>query len=487
MRGVPNELSRVLEQSLSRPGGETVRWLVPVTAESVHRMESLCLLADATGYSVDFKVSPGLSERERAFFDDIVRSRATATASRVGRWSSKLREYLGFAGECLKLVEHIGGAVSRRAPVADAPLRTVALVGVYGFEHVGDMGILGGVLLRIHRRFGVEQAHLLSYRPGYTRRLAAGLDTPVALHVHSIGAATAERVVRESDAVIWAGGPLMDLPRILVRNLWMACAVRRRGGPFFLEGIGVGPFRRRLSRWAARRLVGLAQRVSVRTRGASADPVLKGIDVEFGCDPAFDYLATRDGSLTRLDPRRAGSIQALLRGSEDRLRVGLNIRRIRPFYRRQPASASVAMEQRFMDDLVDGLARFARECERPVSYVFFPMNLIQVGESDLAAAFDLSRRLGDRVDLRVWQADPDVDDVIYLMRRLHIAVTMRFHAGIFALSQRLPTIGIDYQGGGKVENLFCDLGRSEDVRRMETMRASWLVNRLEHHRAGTEP
>ena len=49
-----------------------------------------------------------------------------------------------------------------------------------------------------------------------------------------------------------------------------------------------------------------------------------------------------------------------------------------------------------------------------------------------------------------------VDAVLALLRGLDAAVTMRFHASVFALSQQVPAIGIDYQVGGigKVGELF---------------------------------
>ncbi len=478
--GASVELSTILDESGRYGDARAVKWVVPVTSGTVHRIEGLCLLAEEAGYGLKFDVSPDLTERERAFFDDILGARADMVTSKLARLNAQinaqLHEYLSFAGECLRFSVRMGFAAMSRRPVQAAPFRNIALVGVYGFEHVGDMGILGGVLLRIHQRFGVKEAQLFSYRPDYTRRLAAGLDTPVSLQVHSIEPALAKRILRNADAVVWAGGPLMDLPRVLIRNLSAVYLMKRLGRPFLLEGIGVGPFRRSLSRWAARRIVSSAQHISVRTQGAAADPVLDGVNVDIGRDPAFDYLETRRRELSRLNPREAESVQALLRGTDDRLCIGLNIRKIRHFYRQQSPSDCASMERRFMDQLADGLTRFAHESSRPVSYIFFPMNLIQVGMSDLGAAFSLRRHLGSKVDLRIWQADPDVDDVVFLLRRLHMAVTMRFHASIFALSQDLPTIGIDYQAGGKVENLFQDLGRPQDVCRMESLDASWLYN-----------
>jgi len=127
--------------------------------------------------------------------------------------------------------------------------------------------------------------------------------------------------------------------------------------------------------------------------------------------------------------------------------------------------------------LAEGFVGFAQASARPVSYVFFPMNAIQFGYSDLESAFRLQERLAGRLDVRVWEADPTIDGVLHL---LDAAVAMRLHACIFALSQRVPVLGVDYYPGqgGKVEALFTDRGRPEDVRRLDTMETEWLVRRL---------
>jgi polysaccharide pyruvyl transferase WcaK-like protein len=126
------------------------------------------------------------------------------------------------------------------------------------------------------------------------------------------------------------------------------------------------------------------------------------------------------------------------------------------------------------------MRRFANSSARPVSFVFFPMNPIQSGMSDLASAYRLFRLVGHELDFRVWEADPDVDGVLYFLRRVHAAITVRFHASIFALSQGIPTIGVDYFPGvgGKVLELFSDLQREDDARVMDALTAEWVAERL---------
>ena len=62
----------------------------------------------------------------------------------------------------------------------------------------------------------------------------------------------------------------------------------------------------------------------------------------------------------------------------------------------------------------------------------------------------------------------------------YAAIAMRFHATIFALSQGLRTIGVDYRVGGrdKVAALLGDFGQSENCCRIDTMTSDWLATRL---------
>ncbi len=100
--------------------------------------------------------------------------------------------------------------------------------------------------------------------------------------------------------------------------------------------------------------------------------------------------------------------------------------------------------------------------------------------ADLRIADEVHAILGDKVDLRVWEGDPDVDGILHLLRQVDCAVTMRFHACIFALTQDVPTLGIDYYPGigGKVEQLFADRDCSDDASRMDLFDVDWFVKSL---------
>jgi polysaccharide pyruvyl transferase WcaK-like protein len=209
------------------------------------------------------------------------------------------------------------------------------------------------------------------------------------------------------------------------------------------------------------------------------------MDLEQGRDPAFDYLESRDSELSRLPDVDRAEIDRLLDDTAGRPVVGINIRPIRPEWtvsadESNQVEYTRCAEARFEQQLADGLRRFHQACPTPPCFVFFPMNAIQFGMSDLRSAYQIRRLVRGDVDFRVWEADASLDGVLALVRRLDIVISMRFHATIFALSLQKRVIGIDYRVGkrDKVAALLTDCGQSTNCTRIDTMTSDWLAARL---------
>lgn len=411
--------------------------------------------------------------------------------SGAGRLSAQIVEVSGVLHEgCLALAQWVCAKFAnlirgRREHETERLLNRVLLIGAYGGEHIGDAAILGGVLFRINRRYGTTEGVLMSQRPAHTRHLMPMLDTPFKLDVESYEPANIRQHLASVDAVVFAGGPLIDLPKQLVKHLYAASLASRADKPFIAEGIGPGPFPRWPSEWTARRLVRLADRISLRTAKQSDAPVLQGLTPEVGRDPAFDYLATRGAVLSRLRETDRQWIDRLVQGTQGRLLIGLNLRPIRHLFTvgapaGKRAEYTRQIEARFEERLANGMRLFHRACSVPPCFIFFPMNAIQFGMSDLRSAYRVQRWLGADIDFRVWEADASLDGVVALLRRLDIVIAMRFHAAIFALAQQRKVIGIDYRIGqrDKVGELLSDFGQSQNCSRIDEMTSDWLLQRL---------
>lgn len=408
-----------------------------------------------------------------------------------GRRFARMLEVAGVLFEGLRALLQWGLAAAARFPGVkeslgdDVKLPSVMVIGAYGGEHIGDAAILGGVLLRMHERFATSRAILISQRPNHTRHLVPMLDLPVQIEVEGHAHSKIASRMTEIDAVVFAGGPLMDIPKQLTRHLYAVALACRRGKPFIIEGVGAGPFLLRVSEWVARRLVRLASSVSVRTSTDAEAAIMRGVAVRIGRDPAFDYLATRPAQLTRIPDSDRRFAERLLADTDGRLLIGINLRPIRHIYTVSNAGSDGADHTRavvsgFEAAFARGLRRFHRSCARPPCFVFYTMNGVQFGSSDLRSAYRLEHLLGADVDFRVWEADPSLDAVVSVLRRMDAVVAMRFHGAIFALSQARPLIGIDYRIGknDKVHALLEDLGQAENCVRVDLFREEWLLGRL---------
>lgn len=458
-----------------RGSGQDVTWRVAVGPRSVYSIEAVHRLAFEAGIGVRLVTPSPLDEPERAFFDDYVRYRLPFPPSE--RLRRRAAEWIAAGGEALSAATELVLPSGARRPAPDC-LGSVVIIGAYGGDHIGDAAILGGTLLSLHRRYGVTRATVMSGRPEHTRRLAEGIATPVHVDVAPYRSRTVKRALADADALVLGGGPLYGSPRVLARHLAAVKGARRRGLPFIVERIGMARFGDPLTRWAARRILCDATRISVRTSGSARHPLMAGLAPEIGRDPAFDYLAER-GELDRLPRVDAAAVEALLAGTKGSLKVGVNLRATHDQWADLSDLSQDTVDPDFMRKLAKGLVGFARSSQRPVTYVYFPMNAIQLGMSDLSAAYELRRLVGDAIDLRVWEADASLDGVLHLLRRLDAAVAMRFHAAVFALTQKVPLIGVDYfTGAGKVSELLADQGRPDDACTVARFTSEWLVERL---------
>lgn len=365
------------------------------------------------------------------------------------------------------------------------------LVGAYGGEHIGDIAILGGVLLRLNQNYGVTKAVLMTQRPNHTRHLVEQLHTPVSLTVSEYTVAEIDNYLPASDALVHAGGPLTDIPKQLTLHLYAAAKAKSMGKNYLMEGIGPTTFKRASSRITARQLVKLTDQIVVRTQQDVTSAVIQGANVKVSHDPAFDFLSTL-GKELQVPPSEKDEIETLLSDTANRPVVGINIRPINDLFtptkgNQDRLAQTRAIEDQMERNLAKGLAQFAEQCDVPPVFIFFPMNAIQFGKSDNRSAYRISRHLPPHMDARFWHSDASLEAVVSLIRRLDTVISMRFHATIFALSQNCMPIGIDYRIGMKykVTAVMEDAGQAEFCCRIDQVDSQWIADKL-HERISSK-
>jgi len=355
-------------------------------------------------------------------------------------------------------------------------LKKALIVGCYGGEHVGDAAILGGVLQRIERDFSVKSVVIASSRPDRTERWSSSLKTNLQVTVIPYNSSDIEASLPHCDSLVFAGGPLMDLPALLVKHLQAALKAKSLGLPVLIEGCGIGPFRFELSRKIVRRLLAMADHVRLRTQASVDISARWGTAALLARDPAFDYLDSRALAVTNSQDVPESLATILVTNKKI---VGINLRPLWQKYAKGYINSKkvLEIEEAFLSELTKAL--IARQ--DGIRYVFFPMNPDQYGFSDLSIAFRLKEKLPEFFDFMIWEYEPDVDELIYFLSKMTSCLTMRFHASIFSLALKIPTIGIDYgiSCQSKVGDLFCEAGLADSVISVDNLKSSWVVDRLD--------
>lgn len=328
----------------------------------------------------------------------------------------------------------------------------VCIIGMYGGEHVGDAAILGGSISRVLKRHPyINKITVYSFRKDRTQCWVDNLrDLPSNITINVCGAENDFiKAIKSADMLLWAGGPVMELPVVLTRNYHFIRTASSVGVPFEMEGIGYGPINTSFGGYITKRILNSSRYITVRS--LTDKNKLNGFSAlenkDFPRDPAFSYLELVPNDCV-LDKRECQSLDLLLRDTRKRI-VAINLR---PLWYRYGKNDTFNYDA-FLREIVDFVNTL-----NDTTVVFFPMNADQYGFSDLDVAYEIKNKLNADVDFRIWEIEPTINGVVSLLRKVDAALCMRFHAVIFAQSQKTPVIGIDYSlsGKGKVSTLFDD-------------------------------
>ena len=392
---------------------------------------------------------------------------------------SKLIRIFSFVQAFFAALPHLTKMMIRRPSTPEAAqisISKVVCIGMYGGEHVGDAAILGGVILRLIQKYNIQEAYVSSFRPDRTQRWVDSLKLPIPIRV--IAPKETTSYIHACDALVLAGGPVMELPTIILQQLIYVSQNLSLGKPFIIEGVGIGPFKQKITRWFSSLLFRQAKTLSVRTITDSEDNLVRSLKPEISQDPAFDYLSTRKGIIIPGESRVEKFLPVI---PDDRklMRVGLNLR---PLWKKYIFSSlnDQGIQRAFLDAFAQSLVSTTDSLDFPVEFYFFPMNADQFGFSDLDIAYELKSKLSNSFPLKIWEIEPDIDLLLSFLQKMDAVIAMRFHAVVFALSQGIPLLAIDYSYGrdGKVSNLLNEYKYSNHVTRIDTFTSEWMIERL---------
>lgn len=352
-------------------------------------------------------------------------------------------------------------------------LNNVLVIGCYGGEHVGDAAILGGVILRLKEKYGIETITILSIRPDRTRCWVQNLAIKdITIKVHEIN----ERLdFKDYDGLVLGGGPVMSIPVLLSNHLSIIRKFKNLSKPFIIEGIGIGPLNSWITKQMAAKILKSASLMTVRTENDYKNVKERGLNVVKTHDPAFNYLNQLE--LNNFTPD--STLENLI-NTEKEIWV-INLRPLWAKYSNGNDELKI-----IENNVIDSIANIIIENQKNKRFIFMPMNADQFGFSDLEIAFKLEKRiklLSNHIDFKIWEYEPDINNCIYLLKKAKLTISMRFHGCIFSLASRIPTIGIDYSTSekGKVYSLFKDFEMENyviNIKDISSRRLSEKINKV---------
>ncbi|GAB3264845.1 hypothetical protein GCM10027347_32210 [Larkinella harenae] len=308
------------------------------------------------------------------------------------------------------------------------------IVGAYGGEHVGDSAILGGVILRTKEKYGTKNFVVLSSRPDRTKIWIKGLKFSSDINISVVHREKYNIVSKHSlfhkSAVIYGGGPIMELFEDMMFNLKIINYFIKNKLPFFIEGCGFGPFNSKLGRYLGKEFFRKADQITLRQNVKIDKPYILKVD------PAFDYLFANK-PLQKVIPNELVNFT-----SKYEKIVILNLR---PLWSKYAKGANL---KSLHDNVIAALSMLIKSNSN-IGFLYIPFNFDHYGFSDVNPALDILDKVESAENYCIVEKELTFKEIINYITLAESAICMRFHACIFASALGLKTMGIDYSGSGK--------------------------------------
>lgn len=291
----------------------------------------------------------------------------------------------------------------------------IVLSGYYGFDNAGDEALLSAICSSIQRIEPQAEFVVLSGCPQKTEQLH---QLPA---VDRMKPWQVIKIMKQADLLISGGGSLFqDVtgPRSLPYYMSVVALAKMLGKPVIFYAQGVGPIKRRFSRFLMRWWGNKVEMITLRDEqsrkllaelGVTRPPIYVTADPVFTLEPAPEQLEYAQALLQRyqLEPGRL---------------IGVSVR---PWLALADLRPDIA---RLLDCLVrDGY-----------QVIFIPMDYgFDLPESHLVATMmnEPSTILDENLSGL---------EIIALMSHMEMMIGMRLHSLIFAASQGVPFAGISY-------------------------------------------
>ena len=361
------------------------------------------------------------------------------TVKEIAGAKARCRELYEVAEEQLTTPEIPAG------PFNLAGMKQILLAGWYGTETAGDIAILEGIINEYLAVNPQLRFQVLSLFPYYTRTTIALWPEALRSRVRVVDYAgeAAWQATLDCDAVVMAGGPLMDI----ADTRKILCLFKRFADldkPRVIEGCGVGPLNNAEFRWNVIRIARLATRISVRDSASRETLRFYGLrkPIAVRLDPAVTFIRSQG-------IHHHGSEQKVIR---------CFLRELTCEYPQATTSAQAMSNIEML--LRHLLVWYPEHCIELWAMHHFP-----IGMDDRLFARQLVKEIGNSRITFDWEPRTP-KEIITAMAAADFCVCMRFHSCVFASEVGVPFMAIDYTDGGKIKAFFDDIRQENRVCRL---------------------
>lgn len=323
--------------------------------------------------------------------------------------------------------------------------RRVLVCGWYGTETLGDKAILGGVLQALRTCMGTLDVALVSLYPYVSEMTRRQMDELKGVRI--VDRENGLQLAGSAELVVFGGGPLMAIDELADMQAIFQKA-RNHGARTLVAGCGVGPTGAPWYNQSLRAILSLADMRIYRDDKSRGLAQGLGIDTNRDLvaeDPAFTWLARQSPEAS---PAQPSTPPVLVLGLRDFPYSAYATH----LSERECLAAKARYEHAVIQALEVLTERHPDLIVRPL-----PMCTNHYGDDDrwfYRRLFRGHAGLAGRLDLSLLGRELAPEAYARAFREARVALTMRFHALVFALGLKVPSVAIDYTlGRGKVQAL----------------------------------
>jgi polysaccharide pyruvyl transferase WcaK-like protein len=326
--------------------------------------------------------------------------------------------------------------------------RHVLITGWYGTETAGDKAILGEVLHFISTHAPGCRITITTINRNISLQMQRELTSLQGAIQVDLAKANEPALIESVDAVIIAGGPLMEIGAM--EHIWrIFCEANRQRKARVIFGCGVGPIHTdHITRITASIL-------RMATAGFFRDPdshmqaarLAPNCSFGYACDPAFAFVRrwavnNQEQAEGDINLRR---IIGLLRANTNEFVPDQSKNKLQESNREAARKIANILEMTCLND------------QTPAGLLH--MNAHWIGGDDRLFNRQIAGFFEDPGRVNVTRRYLPLDELLHGLNTASAAVTMRYHAHIFCIVLGIPFLSIDYTGsGGKVNSLVKRIG-----------------------------